>query len=273
MRFKNIPATAFFFWGNSPMPYMNYLSIETFKKHNPGIKVVLCSSNDKEYVPPTWSEKEQQIRYRGKDYTKMAKEKADASFTFNLPYLGLPSGMHAAHQADMMRHWLMKNCGGIWSDMDIFHMRSIDEIPVSEDVDYALSYFENKGHYNTVFVMSAPESPIAHQIQEASLKRYRKDKYECCGVNLIKYLFNTIDDMRAVYPDHEIGNIPEWCFNPYYHNQMGNLYNKENISLLGRSLGIHWFGGHPLSMRYRARVSPEDLGVFKRIVDGKHFDT
>ena len=53
-KYNKIPKTCFFYWGNTKLSFLNYLSLVSFKEFNPDWKLVLAKPTDNLVVePPT----------------------------------------------------------------------------------------------------------------------------------------------------------------------------------------------------------------------------
>ena len=71
-----IPQTCYFYWGNTSLSFLNYLSLVSFKEHNPDWKVVLVRPTDDLVVEPPTDHHSQ--GYIGeKDYMHQALQTVD----------------------------------------------------------------------------------------------------------------------------------------------------------------------------------------------------
>jgi hypothetical protein len=265
MRYRKIPNIAFFYWGNSPMPWLNCLSLATFKHCHPETPAILCVPHDREYVAPTWRSHEQKLPYEGQDYLPYAKGIADDVYVVNFEWIGLPPGMPDVHQADMLRHWAMYNWGGIWSDMDVLYLGSVDRLSVSDEVQVGFCYHPKKKYYSTGFVLSEFGNAVYERISEASVKEYSKDEYQKVGPNLVRRLF---PDITKIKGGEVVEAIPMQQIYPYAYNEMGQLWDKGDVGRIGDdTVAIHWFGGAKESMRARNRITPDNPEVLHELLE------
>ena len=62
-----IPRVSYLYWDGNPLSYLQYLTITTFKEHNPNWSIILYQPA-KRFMPKTWTTPEQKIMYSGTDY-------------------------------------------------------------------------------------------------------------------------------------------------------------------------------------------------------------
>ena len=253
-KFDNIPEESHFFWGGNPMPYLNFLSILSFRKLNPDWKINLYTSPNRESTRPPWQTGEQSIEYTGRDYFSDAAEIADQVYEFDFPR----ELNHDVHKADFMRIYLMNSFGGLWSDFDVLYVQSIDTLaPNSESVELVLPYTT---HLSIGVILAKPDLKFFRSALSSIEKGFDKNQYQSLGINLLHQKFGLLKNIKHYNP-------PMVYFYPYYYTELHKLYEEEH-PLPEDTIAVHWYGGNELSMKYRniidenyAKQSPSTMSA------------
>ena len=116
-QYNKIPKTCFFYWGNTKLSFLNYLSLVSFKEHNPDWKAVLVQPADDLVVEPPTDHHAQ--GYIGeKDYGPQALQVIDDVLEIDFEeILSFRKDLHDVQRADITRLYVLSEYGGMWSDM------------------------------------------------------------------------------------------------------------------------------------------------------------
>ena len=272
--FTKIPKQVFFFWGDGPLPYLNLLSVISFKKKNPGWKVFYVAPRKGSLREMTWDTHEQKNIYKGRDWGHTLVEAVDEIITVDFTKYGLPEKMNIVHQADAARQILMYERGGLWSDMDVLYLKSVEEIKVNSGADVVLCWGgpKRKNFFSTGVVMASPRNEYYHKIVHGLSKFYNPKEYQSVGPGLLREIYPNMDNVVLDNPDLQIDNMSYNTFYEYPYNALQRLYKKrENIP--SHVVGVHWFGGATESMNFRNgfnrrfNLSPDGMTIEKVIIN------
>lgn len=286
---KKIPQTCFFYWGNGRMPFVNFLSIASFKKHHPDWKIVFIRPKDNNLTKKTWTSREQAaeiIDGKDYDYAIKASEFADEVWDFDFREILEDTAHHDVQKADRLRVFLMYKYGGMWSDTDVLYLKSVNNINLKntslsmsqapQALDAVLCYYQygftevDWPFYSTGALFASPKNQIFKDLNEASLKYLEKKHYQSGGPALFSTLWPTLKDLIGSFPDLHVGNLDYHIFYPFRAYQIELFYtnsSERNGEILDtyRSLdgepstriansstvAVHWFNGHPGSATAR----------------------
>ena len=272
-KFDNIPEESHFFWGGNPMPYLNFLSILSFRKLNPDWKINLYTSPNRDSTRPSWQTGEQSIEYTGRDYFSDAAEIADQVHKIDFPR----ELNHDVHKADFMRIYLMAMKGGVWSDFDILYLESMNSL--SSFIDDRLAsiimpftgtaddHFQQENvwptgvhHLSLGIILAKPNTAFFSQANQIIPHAFNKNSYQCLGIWLLHKVLPLLNSSGW-------RNMPMKCFYPFYYIELEKLF-AENHPLPENTLGIHWYGGAEISMRHKniidenyAKQSPSTMSA------------
>jgi hypothetical protein len=237
-----VPKVLYLYWGTGILPYIRYKTAETFKRLNPEWDIVLyCPALPAPVL--TWSTKEQNYEVKCDDYFTALTKLCSAVRYVDMESFGQSNSMSEVHKSDFLRFHLLGEFGGVWSDMDIIYFRPMSDLSVNIEAFKNVDTFVCISHYghSNGFFMSAPGSKFFKEMELNSIKELTLGKYQSNGVNACNKYFPTIDtipnavnlSMDVVYA-HDGQHIPD-------------LYNGIVSRFTSRSIGCHWYAGHPLS--------------------------
>jgi len=270
--------TCHFFWSGNSLPFIYYLSILSFRRLNPDWKICLYSSFD-DLKLPTWSTNEQanSCQSLSRDYTSDCRDLADEYIVFDFRDLGFANNLHPVHKADILRQYLMFSKGGLWSDMDIIWTKPMADFEeeILQNVDTVLCFRREVFLSATAFSLGN-ENPIYRSILEEIKRRYdlksgNIDRYQIFGPSVLKatgigniifcwrdtnehFTIDRIPKPSILSFDslgQKIVNIREKYFYPYWFDRIDDFFKAKgavDLSPIKDSIGIHWFGGSPLSV-------------------------
>ena len=167
--FNNIPKIAFTYWDMSSLSFLHFLTLYTFKKHNPEWEVVLYYPK-KRVVIKTWSTPENKTEYMSDDYLDCLSELniKIVEIDFENYFPEIPYYLPEVIKSDMFRLWVLKEVGGMWLDMDTFWINSL-----------ATKFKTNRT--NSMFDVSAFAPRPRWQNWETCANKYKDSYYVFCN--------------------------------------------------------------------------------------------
>lgn len=231
---SKIPKVCNFYFGGK-MPYLRYLSINSFVDHNPDWKVNI-------YFPfhltedMTWVTHEHKYRKNFDDCFDKLVGKNVELIQLDMEDFGISNQISEVHKADLIR-WKVLGDGGVFSETDILYFDSIENISVNNDYNETVDTvvcFGRTGH-NVGLLMSGVNT-IYSELYEQAINDFNPDQYAGMGVNLMNRALPQVDaDNIANIPTAEI-----------YSVDVKDIYCK----FTKPKFALHWNASHPLSGQF-----------------------
>jgi hypothetical protein len=235
-----------FYWGDSPMSWLRYMTLKTFRTFNPGTRIVLHSGAVTSRA--TWATSEGDEGYDGLDWRTHLDVLGVEHVTYE-PLVPLPP-----QQACDLCRWEILAAGGLFADMDIVWTRPFPFI--GGDAVSCDNGILKMG------VMSGAPGGVFARVRDLALERVDTAVYQSIGVAV----------MYEVAFGHSIGhannakgrdtlaglgvaNIPMWWVHPLSPMQM-------DMPLPRRCVGLHWYGGWRPSIEASRTMTPANWRTF-----------
>jgi GT2 family glycosyltransferase len=244
-----IPKRMFFYWGNSTMSWMRYMTLYSFKKYNPDWEVFLYIGSD--IQQKVWRENIQQdsFCYKGPNYMHKVAE---------LGIHIMSAGSHdlpPEHSSDIFSWEMLYKHGGFYSDMDVLFIRDCNGFYEQvKNYDSLICYFDN--YYSIGFMASGGNNSYFRGIYHAAIANCSHANYQSAGNLSMNLVARTPADIERLYPQYKLYVIPK---NIVYHiNQLDVLYHSTYTNYPLEAVGIHWYGGHAYSQAFNSAVNVDN---------------
>ncbi len=278
-KFKKIPKVVHFYWGNEKLPYLRYLSVLSFKIHNPEWKI-------KFYVPPKsykglCLDTQSSFDFTGVDYFPNLKnieevEIIKVNFDFISNVCEGLEGVHLSRQevyrSDFLRWHLLSTEGGLWSDMDIMFFKPVSDMYINkkgnEDATTLISLHPTYGH-SVGFMLSAPNNNYYTHILQQAKKSFNPVDYQSIGVNLLNKDFGSIQKIETQFPELKgtVKDIPLITVYAYDALVIPTIYNYSNMGrYTSNSIGLHWYAGHHLAKQYVTKITHLNYNDYSNVL-------
>jgi len=260
---KKIPNNCFLYWGNKKLSFLRYLTIYTFAKFNPGWNIYLYLPTQLYTGKNVWVSKEQRDSYAGRDYSELLESVPNLKvIRIDMETLGFSNKIPEVFKADIVRNYLIHAYGGIFIDTDILFTKPLD----FPDVDVILC--RNKVHYSIGLIGGTKKNIVFKRLFRASKTAFDFDDYQVYGTKLwgrigfpAKYKYYNLP-MDLLY------SVKPFCIPDIYEESY-------RVDLPKEAIGIHWYGGHPLSTEWENRITPSNYNynnllcrTIKEVYDG-----
>jgi hypothetical protein len=240
----NVPKILHVYWGGEKLSYLRFMTVKSFMAYNPDWNVMLWYPKYP-YKTVTWNTSELNYKKEWDDYfpelLKLDIKKQAVDFTD----YGIKNEISEVHKSDFLRYYFLNKYGGVYSDMDILYFRSITNLAVNRKINKDIKTFVCLSHYghSNGFFMAQEGSQffgrmfeLAHDVELV--------KYQSNGPDLCNKHFPTLESINKISSTVNIGMEAVY----YYNGQnVWNIYNDKVLNFSARSIGIHWYAGHPLS--------------------------
>ncbi|KKN42000.1 hypothetical protein LCGC14_0717600 [marine sediment metagenome] len=245
-----IPKIAHFYWGAQLLPFLNFLTLVTFKYFHPEWKIVLYRPNEDSISgEASWDEHMQKVMYKGRDFIKSAEELVDE--VKHAPFGDITLlRAHDVHKSDYVRWYALYHFGGLWCDTDVLWLKPIAEVKVPLETDIMICHThprpKKRGYYSIGVLAAIKGTEFYASLLEACKVKYDPSDYQCLGADMIRDMYPNPSDIKGLY----VYNISMSVVYPYhYKHGMDKLYNMmfpDNIC--SSTVALHWYGGTELSM-------------------------
>lgn len=252
---NNIPKTCYLYWNNTPMSYLNVVTVLSFHKYNPDWRIVVyliskkVSNRDNERNYQGYKD------YTGKDYFYMLEK---------LPYVEINtlnafrhSRIHSILISDIWRRRILYSNGGVYSDFDVVWLKPMSEFVNIEcignpnDFESIVSFYNyTDGFHNVSNLISEKGSPYLYSLIDAVNIVRPPYSDQAFGTELLNTMYSNLKSITDIYP--RILAIKYETFYPYSIYNLDNLYNNDDLSYIDNKnvMCVHWFNGHLLSKEY-----------------------
>jgi len=264
-----IPKIANFYWGSNKMSFMRYMTIKSFKTHNPDWSVHL-------YLPKvlsesrTWGEDDNHHRYDRTDYTgeldyfdKLLEEVSVKTIYVDFSNSPLTNEASEVHKSDYLRWNILNKNGGLWCDMDIIFFKSLNNanfnIKNHSNVDTIMCYDPRHNSMPSIgFMMAEKNNILFKTYAKLSMNNFDPSKYQSIGSDMIINLYPTYELLASAF-NNQIHNLDVDSVYYYDFKNLNNIYEINAFKeLKEKGIGIHWYGGHPTSQKYNNLITHEN---------------
>lgn len=259
----------YFYWGNDTMSYMRYITLYSFCMFNPDWCVYLIKNNqpDKRYLINT-IEKQDKTEYNGKDYSYLISDLNINIIEFENNMIDLENNivkhMSDVHIKDILNWKILSDWGGVVADMDILFRCPIGN-SIENKSDIGLVCFDGypkKNYIPVSFMYSSGNNEFFKKAYKNALRNYKSNVYESCGTLCIEE--KNLNEIKENFPSLIVQKFKDFIVFPFIDWPWGEgiemLYNDDNRHLMKpNSIGIHWYGGAPLSQVYNNLLNEQTI--------------
>jgi len=245
-----IPCTLYTYWGYNKLPYLRFLTLASFRRHNPDWKIILY----RPILPQKdilWKTNEQRYNDNYKDCINEVKNIGVTMEYVDFDSIDFTNSASDVHKSDYIRWKLLYETGGLWADMDIIFIKSMDDLyfntPDNATVNavFCISYY---GH-SIGFLMGVVDNDYFKTIHKTAIAQYAKERYQCMGSLLCNKLFPNWKSAQK--GNIVLHNLSMEVVYPYDANHVKELFITETPSkITEKTIGIHWYGGSDIAGKY-----------------------
>tara|TARA_R110002126_G_C10479673_1_gene501787 strand:- start:2862 stop:4475 length:1614 start_codon:yes stop_codon:yes gene_type:complete len=275
---KEIPKIAHFYWGSPKMSFLRYMTIVSFKKFNPDWSIHL-------YVPKSVSTEifwrteggdnkhcSDSVDYDGEDYfSKLIDDVPIKVIKVDFSNTIIGSDAPEPHKSDLLRWQILSTSGGIWSDMDILYIKSLNtsHLNCNSKKDTIVCYdMELARGVNVIpigFLGSSKNNTFYKSIAKQSLISYDKIYYQSIGERLFAQIAPTFPIAKSRFPNLNLLNLNPSNFYYLDFKNIDKMFEK-NVDLPNTVIGIHWYGGHPTSQDFNNKINHKNYATFNSTI-------
>ena len=256
---NKIPKIAHFYWGNPTLPFLNYLTLYSFHKFNPDWEIRLYTS-PKYCEVRSWNTDENKHSFKGEDYTHLLKTIPIKYITFDFTKINRTNNISEVHKSELLKQYVLSTIGGLFSDMDIIYFNSLSYLNINKEenkkIDTIISLHPNYRYKHSIgFLFSSPNNEYAKYLSEKQ-KTIPAGNYQCFGVELINQEFPTLESIKEKFPNLNPIDMAKKTVYAYDAIDISQIYISNDMTKYdSTSIGLHWYGGYPLSEKYINEVT------------------
>jgi len=272
----NIPKIMHLYWGrNKPLSYMKYLTALSFSKLNPDWEI-RCYTPKKSVSGDLWKDPEQKAyKYKGPDYFKKLKKIPNLKiYKEDFSKIGIPKDIPEVHRSDLLRLYLLKEYGGLWSDFDILYINPMDRFfanvvasGLRENEEQANVYvcYNTRDRYHSIgFLLGQKEVDYSFygDLFNRGISLKSSDKYQGFGRHLLERYFIYEPIIVKLFKKSKkvrVANIPMSIVYLINWELIGRIYSGPTFNFPKSSIGIHWYAGSPISSKYENTMTEKNI--------------
>jgi len=266
-----------FFWGNSPMSWMRYLTLFSFRKYNPDWVIKLYTNSNKSISSKSWADPPTQdfFNYTGKDYSEIVKNLNVDIVEWEFPSSDavLENKMGPSHKSNFFKWDLLGNKNGLYSDMDILFIKPMDTFYNKiKKYDTVLCFCDEVNYFSIGLMGSAGNNQFFKDIYINGLGDFSPVAYQSAGVlNMYKLLVkkgyvNTETYWDFIKKHYSNLNFYKMSMDNFYYwkfNQMGCVFEQTLKVAPDETFGIHWYAGDAISQKYNKLLNEENFSQYE----------
>ena len=251
------------------MSWLRYMTLYSFRHFHPDWDINLYI-NYSELKTKPWATIIDQdfFNYKGSSYYNKIEELNINIIPWELSRPDCPvedlkwKNISPSQKSNFFKWKLLGTDGGVYSDMDILYINSIDKLfnqMNEESYDTVISY---SGYYSIGFMMSCPENAFFKAVFDTCFKLFKERSYQGAGVDILYSKWKNVEKIEEEYPNLKIYKLPMPYF--YYNDcqQMVNVFKKV-MKLPEEVLGIHWYAGTKLAQEYNNLVNENNYKEYQ----------
>lgn len=253
-----IPKVAHFYWGGGPLSYLRFLSVQSFKNQNPDWQVKFHQPAINSQAPAAWTNNIKQ------DFRSQVDALDVEVVAHNFDSYGFSNQAHEVHKSDFLRWRLLATEGGVWSDIDIFYIKSIECLEENNaqhaNIDVALCPLKPPHKHTVGFMMASKDNNFYKYLSDLAVVNYNPEVYQCMGSDLINTRFEDFNNFGQRFPNNKFIFLDKQCVYTITSKTIESFYQETNKKYNRAGIiGYHWFGGHPKSQEFENSLLPETV--------------
>ncbi len=229
----DIPKIAHFYWATSNLPWVRYLAVETFRKHNPEWEIIM-------HRPTTLTDVSEKATEKGiEDWWPKLEQLGVKTLVLDVPQaVGIDFSFHPdayirdVHYSDFAYMHLLYKYGGLWANMDIVFLKPVEAGHYNAPGNMKYDVIGLIGAYNNFMLAKPQASPLLTLLERAKAvppEVLVKD-FSTTGPKIWEKMVSTL-----------ILRLPIELMEPNVHKSK-YMREGEMFPIPPETIGIHWHG-------------------------------
>jgi len=235
-----LPKRAVWYWGGSPMSFLRYMSLVSFRKYHPDWDMTLVVRSHGSN-PHRWKEQQDTVYYSGRDYMAEVPGLRVVELEKEYPHL---TRCYENQVSDILG-WAWVSHGGMKCDMDLLWRAPIN-YELIKGVCVGIWQYLNAF---PVGVVLGNEFGFFDHLRKKAVERIQNNRaefnYQEVGPNLLR------DEFSALKESYDITVLPNSWLYPFVDNMVNwktmcaqpFICGKNRPSLPSDCVAVHWYAG------------------------------
>lgn len=265
----NIPKIAHFYWGEKTLPYLRYLTIQSFHAYNPDWEIRFYYPKYRKHGK-SWKTHEHKYDINiSKDYTSLLKKIPMKNIEIDFDLINISNELSEVHKSDYLRWHLLAEVGGLWSDMDIIYIDSMNNMHINiknnRNVNSVICYHLPWKH-SIGFLLSSNNSALYDDLKKAAYKRkYDSTDYQTVGSLLMNPTVKSLEEANQKYPN--VANVSMDTVYSYNTFLIRVMLDSKNLAYITKNtIGLHWYAGHPKAGVVVSTLNESNYKILNNVV-------
>jgi mannosyltransferase OCH1-like enzyme len=212
----------------------------------------------------TWSSNEQKYGLQCKCYRDELQKFKINHIPIDFDTFSIPHNTPEVLRSDVLRLYLLSSIGGLWSDMDILYINSLDALKINADIVLCCDLKYRVMQYSIGLLMGVTDNAFFKHLYDCVQKYINLNVYQSLGSSMFSTEFCSLQKIQNTFPGIRIHNLPMHIIYPYDSYHINKLYMYNEIP--NHTVGIHWYAGHELSGRYQNIITKDNYMHFNNVV-------
>lgn len=270
-----IPKIAHFYWGGKKLSYLRFLSVQTFRQHNPDWAIQVHIPQVLSTALPTWDSFQQKDVSIVQDYFDQLSSLNVNIIQHNFDEYKFNNQAHEVHKSDFLRWRLLSTVGGLWSDIDILYsqpMTSLAEnISEYQSLDTGLVPLIPPAKHTVGFLLASENNRFYQYISKIARAHYDPNMYQCMGSDLINNNFKTFESLSEKFPKQKFAFLNRHCVYSITSKTIEYFYQPVDLNVRKKInhrnvVGYHWFAGHPQSQAFENEFTADNIEQYNNLL-------
>ncbi len=264
------PRILHLYW-NGPLPFLNFLTVVSFKKYHPNWKINIYITT-KINNTTKWTTGEQKHKIICYDYMNELSQLSTMTnyddFKKNYSIINTSTlniidtsdlceklkidNLNYTYQSDILRMYFLKEFGGLWSDFDIIYIKNIENIfnKYKTDICFRIKHVECNDYYYPIgFLLSTGKNSIIYNKifnEQVKILQNTNVGYQKFGVVTLKNIFltNNSHNVKKLENIYKVIFLGQEYYLPYVWTDLHLLFDSiDTTKIKFNTVGIHWFNG------------------------------
>lgn len=246
---NTIPKIFNCYWDLGPLSYLSYLTLRSFSYYNPDWCINI-------YTPTMISVRssdKKDIKYEGKNYMIQLNNLSNINIIpINFQEIGFSNDAPEKIKSIYLRWHILSTIGGIWSDLCILYINSIEESIIKSNPNFNTLIFNTGKYYPIGFFMSKPNNEFFAELKKQTSLCYIANKKQAIGTQLLQTMWPQVNKIIKSYPKLKFRVEDQSIYLPFEWNRVNKLFESyEDQYLTPKTIGIYWFGDSQSAVNYQ----------------------
>jgi len=255
-----IPKVLHLYWGGQNLSYLRYLTVVSFRQHNPDWKIKIHRPLFPYDGDITWGDlphSEKGLATAGEyAYIEKLEEYYVEFVGHDFEKYGFKNNIPETYKSDYLRYLLLSTEGGVWSDFDILYFRPMNSVSINKrengNVDTGICIFED-GLVPIGFLFSCAGNPVYAKLEVLAKQRLNLKKYQSIGADLF-----FLPEMNLMKFPINVGLISKDTVYALDWSRTKDIFIN-NVPLEQDTIGIHWYAGDLIAQQFNQRITPNNV--------------